>query len=66
MSTTVSIGSYRKKGGHMSNYAVSQNCEGDWETKKDGTHRSSGNFPTQKAAEIRAKELAGNTGGGEV
>ncbi len=40
--------------------------EGGWNVKKPGAQRASGNFPTQKEAEDRAREIVRNLGGGEV
>lgn len=51
----------------MSNYHVSKDKEaGQWRVKKEGGDRSSGLANTQKEAERLAKELARNSGGGEV
>lgn len=51
----------------MANYHVSKDKEkGKWRITKEGGERSSGYADTQKAAEKRAKELSGNSGGGEV
>ena len=38
----------------------------DWAVKKAGAKRASDVFDTQREAEIRAKEIVGNLGGGEV
>jgi len=37
-----------------------------WAVKGGGAKRASGVFPTQTAAEKRAKEIVTNNGGGEV
>jgi hypothetical protein len=51
----------------MSNYHVSKDKDaGKWCIKKEGADRCSGLADTQKEAEGRAKELAHNSGGGEV
>lgn len=51
----------------MSNYHVSKDKEaGEWRIQKEGAERASGFAPTQQEAEAKAKELAHNTGGGEV
>lgn len=39
---------------------------GGWDVKKPGADRSSGNFPTQKEGQDRAREIVKNLGGGEV
>ena len=50
----------------MSNYYVVNNPDGGWDVKTEGAERSSGCFDTQAEAEMEAKRLAGNSGGGEV
>lgn len=51
----------------MANYHVSKDGEKDkWRIKKEGAVKVSGYANTQKEAEIRAKELSANSGGGEV
>ena len=51
----------------MANYHVSKNKEsGDWKAKREGADRSAGYYDTQAKAEKTAKELAANSGGGEV
>ncbi len=50
----------------MANYSVVKNPSGGWDTKKDRSNRSSGNFDTQKEAERKAKQYSSNSGGGEV
>lgn len=51
----------------MANYHVT-NPKGskEWRVVKEGGKRASDTAPTQAAAERRAKELAGRSGGGEV
>lgn len=51
----------------MSNYHVSKDKEkGQWRITREGSSRASGYAPTQAEGEGIAKELAGNSGGGEV
>jgi hypothetical protein len=51
----------------MANYHISKDKEsGQWKILKEGSERASEYVDTQKLAEHRAKELAGNSGGGEV
>jgi len=51
----------------MANYHVTKDkSTGDWRVKREGAERAAGVFNTQREAEKAAKELAGNTGGGEV
>jgi len=50
----------------MANYHVSGNRKDKYSIKREGASKSSGNFNTQRGAEIRAKELSANSGGGEV
>lgn len=51
----------------MANYHVSKDKDtGEWNITKEGATRTSGSESTQKEAEQRAKELTGNSGGGEV
>ena len=53
----------------MANYHVSQDKRRDsdpWRITREGADRSSGSAPTQREAEKIAKEMAGNSGGGEV
>ena len=51
----------------MANYHVMKNKELDkWEAKREGADRVAGFFDTQAEAEKAAKELAANSGGGEV
>lgn len=45
---------------------VVPNPEGGWDIKRPDADRSSGHYPTQEAAEARAKEIVRNLGGGEV
>lgn len=48
------------------NRHVVPNPEGGWDVKKPGAVRSSSHHDTQKEAEVRAKEIVANAGGGEV
>lgn len=50
----------------MANYQVVKGPRGEWTTEKKGADKASGVFDTQAAAIERAKELARNSGGGEV
>jgi len=51
----------------MSNYHVTKDQNsGKWCVKKEGAERCSGFGGTQKEAEAMAKDLAHNSGGGEV
>lgn len=51
----------------MANYHVSKDKDsGQWNVQKAGGKNASGSADTQKAAEKMAKELAANSGGGEV
>jgi hypothetical protein len=51
----------------MANYHVSKDKEvGQWRIQREGADRVSGYANTQTEAEQRAKELAHNSGGGEV
>ena len=51
----------------MANYHVSKNKDsGKWQTKREGADRASSTADTQKEAEKQAKNLASNSGGGEV
>ncbi len=45
---------------------VVPNPEGGWDVKKPHAERASAHLPTQAAAERRAKEILGNSGGGEA
>ena len=42
------------------------NPDGGWDVKKPHAERSSGHFDRQSDAIERAKEIVGNTGGGEA
>ena len=42
------------------------NPNGGWDVKKPGSSRASSHQDTQRAAEVRAKEILGNVGGGEA
>ncbi len=50
----------------MANYHVVKNRNGGWDTKRDKASRASSHADTQREAEVEAKRLAGNSGGGEV
>ena len=51
----------------MANYHVTKdNDSGKWNAKKAGGSKSSGQYNTQKEAEIAAKKFSHNSGGGEV
>lgn len=51
----------------MANFHVSRDRETKaWRIIREGAERASGSAPTQSGAERRAKELAANSGGGEV
>lgn len=49
----------------MANYHVTQR-ENSWAFVREGASRASGFADTQREAEHQAKDLAGNSGGGEV
>lgn len=51
---------------NMANYHVSGNRKSGYQISREGAARGSGHFSTQRQAEVRAKELASNSGGGEV
>lgn len=51
----------------MANYHVSKDKNsGEWRVKREGADRVSDLANTQREAERTAKELAANSGGGEV
>ncbi|MDP3988060.1 MAG: DUF2188 domain-containing protein [Candidatus Levybacteria bacterium] len=51
----------------MANYHISKDKNsGDWRVKREGADRVSDFVDTQREAERVAKELATNSGGGEV
>lgn len=50
----------------MANYNVVKNPNGGWDAKKDNAKRSSYHAKTQRDAEVEAKRLSRNSGGGEV
>jgi hypothetical protein len=51
----------------MANYHVSKDKKTqEWNIQKEGASRTSGSAGTQKEAEKIAKNLAANSGGGEV
>lgn len=45
---------------------VVPNPEGGWDVKAPGADRSSSHKPTQGEAIDRAREIVGNSGGGEI
>lgn len=45
---------------------VVPNPDGGWDVTKPGAERASSHHDTQGQAEQRAKEIVGNSGGGEV
>ena len=45
---------------------VVPNAEGGWDVKAPGSERSSAHKETQSKAIDRARQIVGNTGGGEV
>lgn len=45
---------------------VVRNPDGGWDVKAPGADRSSAHKPTQSEAIDRAREIVGNSGGGEV
>jgi hypothetical protein len=45
---------------------VVPNPDGGWDVKAPGASRASAHADTQAAAELRAKEIVGRAGGGEV
>lgn len=50
----------------MANYHVTKTDSGTWQVLKAGGQRASSLESTQKEAELAAKVLAKNSGGGEV
>lgn len=51
----------------MANYHVMKDKETqEWVVKREGAERAAGSFGTQAEAEKFAKEMASNSGGGEV
>ncbi len=50
----------------MANYHVTRRIPGEWAIIRENLDRVSDYGVTQREAEIRAKELASNSGGGEV
>ena len=51
----------------MANYHVSKDKQsGEWRIQREGAQRAAGLASTQRDAELAAKKLAGNSGGGEV
>ena len=55
-----------KEGDIMANYYVVNDPEGGWNVKPAYAQRASFHSENQSAAEVEAKRLAGNSGGGEV
>lgn len=45
---------------------VVPNPDGGWDVKKPGGERASSHHDTQREADVRAKEILGNVGGGEA
>ena len=45
---------------------VVPNSDGGWDVRKPGSSRASSHHDTQREAEVRAKEIVRNAGGGEV
>ena len=50
----------------MANYHVSKKNIGEWSVLREGAERVSVYEDTQREAELEAKRLAENSGGGEV
>jgi len=50
----------------LANYYVTKNQDKTWNAKREKAERASGVYQTQKEAELVAKELSHNSGGGEV
>lgn len=51
----------------MANYHVMKDKEtDDWSVKREGADRAAAHYDTQAEAEKSAKEMAANSGGGEV
>lgn len=50
----------------MSNYHVTKSKQGGWSAKKAGAEKAAGIYKTQQEAEMAAKKLSSNSGGGEV
>lgn len=50
----------------MANYHVTRNTDGSWNALRENAERASGVYRTQEDAESEAKDLATNSGGGEV
>lgn len=45
---------------------VQKRDDGDWEIRQPGSDRASAVVPTQAAGIARARDILGNTGGGEL
>ena len=52
--------------GNNNRHVVPNNEDGNWKVLKPGSERASSIHRTQVEAEVRAKEIVGNLGGGEV
>jgi hypothetical protein len=51
----------------MANYHVTKDrSTGGWRIKREGADRAAGIYSSQAKAQKAAKDLAGNSGGGEV
>lgn len=48
------------------NRHVVQTDDGRWAVRDEGSDRASGIFDTQRQAQDRAREILGNSGGGEL
>ncbi len=52
--------------GNDNDRTVQKRTDGDWEVVKERRERASAVAPTQKEAIDRAREIVGNSGGGEL
>lgn len=50
----------------QNNRHVAPTEDGQWAVRDEGSERASGLFSTQKEAQDRAREILGNSGGGEL
>lgn len=50
----------------MANYHVTKHPGGGWQYKRAGAKRAAGVADTQKEAELAAKQILANSGGGKV
>ena len=50
----------------MADYHVTRRSPGEWAVLRENSERVSSIEDTQREAELKAKELASNSGGGEV